>query len=57
MKWGINSKTAEKTLRMGFRNADIPVGKALAFVALFALTGNAAVIHYVSPVSPAPAAP
>jgi hypothetical protein len=50
MKWGIHSRNAENSLR---------IGKALtAALALFAVTGNAvAAVHYVSPVSPTPVAP
>jgi PKD domain len=50
MKWGIHSRNAENSLRIG-------IGLKAA-IALLAVTGNAfAVVHYVSPVSPAPAAP
>jgi hypothetical protein len=50
MKGGIHSRNAEYPLRIGLG--------LKAALALFAVSGNAvAVVHYVSPVSPAPAAP
>src|SRR5690349_8497167 len=50
MKRGIHSRSAENSLRIG--------SGLWAALALFAANGNAvAVVHYVSPVSPTPAAP